>query len=260
MNVMVDLETLGNGPTAVIIAIGAVEFDPATGELGREFYQVVDAQSCVDVGLVMDASTVMWWMQQDAAARGAFRDAGRHIARVVMDFAEWCPPKMKLWGNGAAFDNVILTSAYKAVCQPISWDFRSNMCYRTLRTLRPEIEMNRIGTYHNALDDAKSQAIHAMAILKDLQAEDMAESTTRVSRLEAENAQMRAELDVLHKKHADSMLHAETGWARYESANRMRNQLLGEVQALRGAMPAVPDWSNMYAAPAAPQPAQGEKQ
>jgi hypothetical protein len=32
-------------------------------------------------------------------------------------------------------------------------------------------------------------------------------------------------------------------------------RLEAEVQALRGAVPAVPDWSKMYAAPAAPQPA-----
>ena len=59
VNVMVDLETLGNGSESVIISIGAVEFDPETGELGREFYKVVDAQSCVDAGLKIDASTVM---------------------------------------------------------------------------------------------------------------------------------------------------------------------------------------------------------
>ena len=36
-NVMLDLETMGKGPSAAIVTIGAVFFDPMTGELGAEF-------------------------------------------------------------------------------------------------------------------------------------------------------------------------------------------------------------------------------
>ena len=46
-------------------------------------------------------------------------------------------------------------------------------------------------------------------------------------------------------KAADELLRLEAENARMRS----------ELEALRGAMPAVPDWSKMYAAPAAPQPA-----
>jgi regulator of replication initiation timing len=56
-----------------------------------------------------------------------------------------------------------------------------------------------------------------------------------------DNARLRAEVQALHKSLADSVLHAKTGWERYESANRMRNQVLSELEALRGAVPAVPD-------------------
>ena len=34
--VMVDLETLGNGSNAAIISIGAVGFDPASGQIASE--------------------------------------------------------------------------------------------------------------------------------------------------------------------------------------------------------------------------------
>ena len=64
------------------------------------------------------------------------------------------------------------------------------------------------------------------------------QAAAELRRLEAESARMRSEVQALHKSLADSVLHAETGWARYESANRMRNQALGEVQALRGAVAA----------------------
>jgi inhibitor of KinA sporulation pathway (predicted exonuclease) len=34
--------------------------------------------------------------------------------------------------------------------------------------LRPSIKLERVGTHHNALDDAKSQALHLMKILEAL--------------------------------------------------------------------------------------------
>ena len=40
--------------------------------------------------------------------------------------------------------------------------------YRTLKNLLPYIEMERVGEHHNALDDAKSQALHAIKLLKEL--------------------------------------------------------------------------------------------
>ena len=42
-HVMVDIETLGTGPDAVIKSLGAVDFDPQTGEIGTDcFHQVVE--------------------------------------------------------------------------------------------------------------------------------------------------------------------------------------------------------------------------
>jgi DNA polymerase III epsilon subunit-like protein len=64
-HVMVDIETMGNESYSSIVSIGALEFDLETGETGREFYVNVDLQSCIDVGLILNASTVMWWMSQD---------------------------------------------------------------------------------------------------------------------------------------------------------------------------------------------------
>ena len=64
MNVMFDLETMGSGPDAAIVAIGAVEFDTVTALLGRRFYRVVNLASAVAAGGVIAPSTVLWWMRQ----------------------------------------------------------------------------------------------------------------------------------------------------------------------------------------------------
>lgn len=160
-NVMVDLETLGNGPQAAIIAIGAVKFDE-TG-LGEEFYAVVDAQSCVDAGLKMDVSTIMWWMQQSDEARAAFKRQGEHLANALLRFSKFVGPDNKLWGNGAAFDNTILGSAYRAVGVEQPWKFGNDRCYRTVKAMYPDKPIPRSGVHHNALDDAKSQALHLIS-------------------------------------------------------------------------------------------------
>jgi DNA polymerase III epsilon subunit-like protein len=41
-DVMLDIETLGNRPYSIILSIGAVEFDPRTGNMGNEFYVLID--------------------------------------------------------------------------------------------------------------------------------------------------------------------------------------------------------------------------
>jgi len=46
------------------------------------------------------------------------------------------------------------------------WYFWNDRCYRTMKSLYPQIPMERDGVHHNALDDAISQARHLMAILK----------------------------------------------------------------------------------------------
>ena len=167
-NVMVDLETLGTSSNAVIIAIGAVEFCKDAG-LGRSFYEVIDPQSCVDQGLKIDVSTVMWWMKQSDAARAAFDQPNRHMNAVLLEFALWFPGGAALWGNGATFDNVILNNAYESARIKRPWERWSDRCYRTLKNLRPDIKLDRDGTHHHALDDAKTQALHAIQILKAME-------------------------------------------------------------------------------------------
>lgn len=165
-NVMLDLETMGNGPLAAIVAIGAVEFDPDGGVIGRKFYEVVNLESAVRSGGVMDASTVLWWLQQSDAARSAFARPGAELPAALQRFAGWLDPDARVWGNGAAFDNVILASAYRGLSLQVPWKFWNDRCYRTLKSLHPEVEVVRRGTHHNAVDDAESQAVHLMKILR----------------------------------------------------------------------------------------------
>jgi exodeoxyribonuclease VIII len=163
---MLDLETMGNGSNSAIIAIGAVRFDK---DVTDKFYINVSLESSVNRGLEMDADTVMWWMKQSNEARSAFIGKKGEYLKVALqkftDFVEKVPFDALMWGNGAGFDNVILSNAYKKCRIGQPWAFWNDRCYRTVKNLNQNIKMDRVGTLHNALDDAESQAVHLMNIL-----------------------------------------------------------------------------------------------
>jgi 3' exoribonuclease, RNase T-like len=161
--VMLDLETLGNKPGSVIVAIGAVKF--GEGRVVDTFYERVDAQSCVDAGLKMDPQTVMWWLGQGDAARLEITKPGAPLTSVLSSFAAWLGEDAEVWGNGATFDNVLLADAYDITGIPRPWRFSRDRCFRTVSALRPDMTIVRNGTHHNALDDARTQAEHLMRVL-----------------------------------------------------------------------------------------------
>lgn len=174
-HVMLDLEALGAGNNAAIVAIGACRFDPYDqGGLIDKFYFTVDVEDAMKHGVAM-GSTIKWWLKQsDAARRSTFPDSGtRSLFDALELFSDWIKQfgtSVQVWGNGATFDNVVIRSAYAAVKLPVPWSFRNDRCYRTLKELpgAAAAEFVRSGEAHNALDDAITQAIHMQKIYKVL--------------------------------------------------------------------------------------------
>lgn len=156
MNVMLDLETLGFNSNAPILSIGAVEFD--NYGLYRSFYVEIDLQSCLDAGLKPDASTILWWQGRDNFPRGQV-----NLAQALVDFRAWYPKGATIWSNGAAFDIPILASAYKAVGNTAPWEVWNTRCYRTAKAL---LGLPNLRNDHNALNDAKNQAIKLIGSLQ----------------------------------------------------------------------------------------------
>lgn len=167
-HIMIDLETMGTRPDAPIIAIGAVAFDK--DGVHDTFYLNVDLQSAVTTGAKIDPSTVMWWLQQSKEARAAFDTKGVELVTALDKLDAWFDMQVDgcdgVWGNGASFDNTILSESYKRLGFNPPWPFWKDRCYRTVKSMYPEVEMARGGTHHNALDDARSQALHLIEINK----------------------------------------------------------------------------------------------
>jgi exodeoxyribonuclease VIII len=163
---MLDLETLGVRPGCKILSVGAVVFGPAG--LGAEFYSEIDVET--QPQLTTDPDTFAWWQKQAPAARDRLfsREGKEALSTASVCFEGWLArvaPDALVWGNGADFDNVILSAAYTAQGLKQPWGPWNGRCYRTLKALRPDVKLVRSGTHHNALDDAKSQAEHAVRIL-----------------------------------------------------------------------------------------------
>lgn len=174
-NVMVDLETLGTGPDAAILSIGAVLFSlDEPMEVGNSISLNVDVGDCVDHGMTIDDETARWWMRQNEPARSALCVAPTvlPLRRALTELAMFIPPNAKVWGNGAGFDNAILENAYRKAKLVIPWSYRNNMCYRTLKTIYADIPRPTGGVSHIAVEDAHAQILHLQEIWRKLKNAD----------------------------------------------------------------------------------------
>jgi len=179
-DIMVDLETMDNVPSAAIVAIGAVECDLTTGEIGDEYYRIVNLDK--QPGTTINAETLYWWLGQSDGARKALT-VERKVSLDTMctTFNNWIyslkvnSDNLRLWGNGASFDNAILRYAYRQCDKELNIRFWNDRDMRTIVGFYPTQLQHiwrqthiRKGEHHNALDDAKHQVRYVKDILKEL--------------------------------------------------------------------------------------------
>lgn len=177
MDVMLDLETLGTNAGCVVLSIGACTFDGKFGLTGNHFHRHLQIQPQLDAGAIMDASTVLWWLQQDPAAQKALvagQATADHPISVLEHFAGWLTQVNcdGLWGNGADFDLPILADAYRRNCKrPAPWKYNIGRDCRTVVMLTGK-KMGAFGSVnalaHDAHADAVYQASEISAALRSL--------------------------------------------------------------------------------------------
>jgi hypothetical protein len=161
--IMVDIETLGTRPGSVILSIGAVKF--FENSIVDEFYVKIDPEDCQVKGMTIEAGTIKWWMKQSVEAQGEMFGGQRvGIADALMAFALFVEEDQPVWGNGSDFDNAHLAAAFHLLNIDFPWSFWNNRCYRTAKASLPEVKMVRPGVHHNAISDARYQAVCLMAM------------------------------------------------------------------------------------------------
>ena len=183
LNIMLDLETLGNKSNAVILSLGAVPFCSETGETGQPFYARISMDSQLKKGAVVNESTVLWWMQQNEKAREALvHEKSVDMSLALTEFkrylqyleSEYGQPAA-LWGNGSRFDIGLLEDA--CVMQDIEpfWNFRLERDFRTWMEVYPEVRksIEFKGTQHNPIDDCLHQIACVVEVYNRLANKDI---------------------------------------------------------------------------------------
>lgn len=168
--VHVDIETLGRRPTSIILSIGAVLLDYESERITKEMHVNMDPEDCAFYGLTTDEETVRWWKFQSEAAKARTLDPTTRITlSKALDSLTGFLPKgsFELWVNGPDFDVAILTNAYLATMKKVPWPFWAVRDYRTIRETFPHVKAPaKNKAAHDALEDARFQALHTLAIFR----------------------------------------------------------------------------------------------
>jgi len=163
-DLMLDLETMGNSSTSVIVQIGACYFNRKTGEIGNTFSQNVSIDSCLGLGLTVNGSTIQWWMKQE---NKSWMDNPQGIHESLWNFQTFINVKPNCVWSHASFDVPILFNAYTKAEISIPFHYR---CVKDLRTLTNLAKMKKkenpdIRKTHNALDDCIYQVEYTVECL-----------------------------------------------------------------------------------------------
>ena len=151
----IDLETVDTIPSATVLSLGAVKFNPLDiSEPHSELYLKIDIDEQDRLGRTASDSTIEWWGKQDPKImEEAFDQTG------AVSVQEWVVGVDTLWGQGYGFDYTILEDMFRKAEMHIPWNF---WIIRDSRTLfgccqtdpRKAMQTN----LHNALADAYYQS------------------------------------------------------------------------------------------------------
>ncbi len=172
-DIMIDLETLDVLPSATILTIGAVKFDPFGDDIAEpsmeKFYIRVDVDSCDRIGCTVSQSTLDWWANQSQAAQNEAFDPNNRvdIHDAVNQLYKFCWGGKRFWSHGAGFDIIILENIFRKVGKALPWQFWEVRDTRTLFDLG--INPNRPPVLkHHALEDAWNQAVGVQNVYRTL--------------------------------------------------------------------------------------------
>lgn len=225
---MIDLETIDTAPTAGILSIGIVAFNPDTGEIGPSLYRRLGYDQALQFG-TESANTIAWWQKQSEAARNeAF--TGQHDATIAaFEVSEFIATTAGVWGNGATFDITIAEHWLNATGVGVPYKPWVVCDCRTVEQLAKRIgilrkQFTRAGVHHNALDDAIYQAQYISAMWQGLTKRPSTDINVMRAQFESIFGRPPYEFD-LTKMSADSAwpgnysdYNVQTAWCGYHAA------------------------------------------
>ena len=187
-HIVLDLETLGVTPGCPILSIGAIGLNE-NYDVTAAFYGKASIKSNLDMGFVIDADTLEWWLNQQENYPRSFTEAFHgtlDIQTLLTTYGMWesllSESGVYIWGNGCDFDNVILEAAYRQ-CKLGMKALRGNVTYvsnQSLRTIEvvakvAKLQVRRATEFpmkHHALWDAAAEASYLQLVMRELTNKD----------------------------------------------------------------------------------------
>ena len=169
-HVMIDIETLDTKPTAVVLSIGAVPFDPRKGEVyvdkGFEIFPSIQDQ--LDIGRTVSEGTLRFWIaNKNIGLKSWYSQVPSDLKGAQDNFRQWCqdvpgPGALCPWGNGSYFDITIVENWLNYT--DIPWKHWDVLDCRTMQWMHHTPKVG--ATDHTALADAIAQAKRVCASWK----------------------------------------------------------------------------------------------
>jgi hypothetical protein len=167
-HVMIDLETLGTEPNAVILEVGLCFFDAK--EIHDSHSIIIDAKNSQDLGFEIEIDTLGWWqtkhpenfrrLMNPIEPKHTVEDAAQMVHNLIL--AHGHNDAIIVWGNGPEFDLVLLKNLFKKAGWTYPFHFRNHRCFRTIKETHKDIlpYTPDESTSHTGAGDAINQAKH----------------------------------------------------------------------------------------------------
>lgn len=164
---MIDIETLGTEPNAVIMSIAAVEFSADHIDEDGGFYQTLNWQEQLDRGGTVTEDTIRFWLRQpDAAREPLLRGPRTKVETACKDLIQWIVrhglnnKDALIWAKGPQFDLSLIRGLLRRFGFNAPWPFWGE---RDVRTALMTPRANRVtrpkdSVAHHAFEDAVFQA------------------------------------------------------------------------------------------------------
>lgn len=148
IDIMVDIETLGNKMDSTIIQLGAMAFDIKKGKTLHEFNQVADIEKNEN-RINVTGSTLEWWMRTNKELFSELLNSGEYSSEdLIRAFHNWIKDIKRiygegetdfyLWGNGILFDNAMIRHQMESLKLEYPIFYRNDRDVRTIVDLAGE--------------------------------------------------------------------------------------------------------------------------
>lgn len=148
IDIMVDIETLGNETESTIIQIAAMAFDIKTGEVKDKFNMIADIEKN-ELPISATGGTIKWWLNTNAELLKELLNEGKVSSEdMIKYFHGWMSElrhkearekkdltltgDLYLWGNGILFDNKIIQHHMESIGLEYPIFYRNDRDVRTI--------------------------------------------------------------------------------------------------------------------------------